>query len=262
MGPLDQDLANLHAHALELSIQRRAMAAFLSGSIVAGYGHANSDVDLYLVGEHLDASDAVGEARFDMAQPCVPISIAYLGQQRWDLELWLPSQVDELLARLPGADAARGAHAARMPTIDELDFLYRLSIARPVVGEPWLANAQARLSESRVGAYVAAVWMQDADDYVDDASGLLLVGDEQSAVLAARVALGYAIDAVCATRGLFQPSAKWRYRRVMQLPGVMDPEVYWRLESGWPQMWSRSADYVNEVLDYVRELIEETDLEL
>lgn len=79
-------------------------------------------------------------------------------------------------------------------TVDDVDFLYRLAIARPLEGAAWLAQQQQRLAASEFASMVAQRNFGTADSLFEDALGMLRVDDPQSAVLAAHEGFGRAID--------------------------------------------------------------------
>ncbi len=88
--------------------------------------------------------------------------------------------MDNLLNSLSWAAFDSGESAAVTPT--ETSFIQRLSFTQPLEGAEWIRQ---------------------------DAVGMLSSGDLESAVLAARLALDRAVDALLASHGEIEAQPKW-----------------------------------------------------
>jgi hypothetical protein len=225
-----------------------ALCVFVSGSILAGWGHANSDLDLYVVHDEDIELETPTELRLALARPRVPIVIAFAGRLRIDAEYWHAEQIDEILAKVAPETMTGSTAAGADLSSPELDFLYRLGIAKALAGEEWLERARAELAGSAVKAVAATSYFNLADSYIEDSAGLLSTGDLHSAFLAARLALGSTVDGLVAYYGELSPSVKWRARKMRAAePRELSFERYWELET------ARGAD--KAVDEWIRDLV-------
>jgi hypothetical protein len=234
---------------------------FLSGSLVTGWSHANSDIDLYVV------TDAPVPVRAPTALRSLglypePVPVAACHDdagRRWDVEYWPVPMVDRLLEAVARRDDGWLRIGDRMTRTD-VDCYYRLSVGVALTGGPWLAAVQRRIADSALPTVLASREFALADGSIEDAAGLLASGDPHSAALAARLALGHAVDGFLAGRGSYAPSTKWRYRKLQALADpVLGAADYWSLEA------MRGADpdqpglWVELVLETCQKLIMEVD---
>lgn len=263
-------ISEIEASARQWAATRNPVAAFLSGSFIAGTAHAMSDVDVYVVVPDASGRDplliADGELvtmdAFDLDPPELPIVTLWREGRRWDVELWLQTQVEQLLHRLARLTTADGRLATDVYVNEQdLDFYYRLSIAHPVLGSDWIARQQALLRSTRLSDHLAARCFNEADGYLEDAAGMLQSGDLEAAVLAVRLAVQAAVDGRCAAVGSLQVSPKWRAHRVRTLAGAnIDFGAYWGYEAGTTLAESGAEKWVSSAMSFAQDLIENTDL--
>jgi predicted nucleotidyltransferase len=237
-----------------------AVAVYISGSRVLGWGHANSDIDLFIVASELPAPDATGADEIssfhlstDPAE--ILVGVAFVGGERCDLEYWRETQVEQLLQRVEESDIAGGRPPPALIT-RETEFLFRLGVGQALLGSEWLAERQARLEESDFRAVCAAIWLDKADAFVDDAVGLLQSGDPHSAALAAREGFGFTIDALLAYAGSLHPNVKWRARKLRTTPlTAISFDEYWAYETMADLDQEDPAPWVERVLARTQELM-------
>jgi hypothetical protein len=87
------------------------------------------------------------------------------------------------------------------------------------------------------------------DHYTEDAVGMRANNDMNSAVLAARQALGFAVDALLASHGELETQPKWRARRMREvLPSELSYDEYWDLETMRSYDKDAPERWVDEVL--------------
>jgi hypothetical protein len=244
----------------KIEIPEDTVSVFVSGSLVAGWGHMTSDVDLYVI--TTAPADIIPTTTTNLclsARP-LPVVIEYgPGGMRYDVEYWTVAQVDDLLAavRDPGNKDYR---AMARPGYEDIDCFYRLSIGMALTGDEWLSAAKEHLAESVLPEFLAYLEFDEADNFIEDASGLLRAGDQQSALLAARMALGHAVDGYLFRRGSLSPAAKWRYRKLAELPdGALSLDVFWRLETMRDLDPNDVHPWVTEVLRTCQSLMMEVD---
>jgi hypothetical protein len=251
-------LADVEAH-VPLDVAPRCI--FVSGSLVLGWGHATSDVDLFVITVEPRAGE-VTEVQHDVdVEPAgVPVLIRFVDNRRWDIEFWLDTQVRQLIARCTDVPADR-AHAVHL-TNHEVQLLYRLRSGVALSGPDWLAETQALLARSKLNMLQVERSLYLADACLDDAAGALKSGDLPTAVLAIREGFDHVVDALTIGAGRVTPGRKWRARNFRQArPAAL----------GWDEYWSRQTmrDYdpgnpgawVREMLDRCRELILQIEIE-
>jgi hypothetical protein len=206
-----------HGVTLEGVYQRLADAVgvrpeevvYLSGSLLAGLGNLHSDIDAFIVTSRPLPPSTVGD-----------VFMLPFEDTQIDLERWTPAAIESLFQRLEEATrhvGARDPRPAMLFTARELEFLYRLSIGRPLTDEWRFAALVARLDPERVARVLFdRAWVVGEAVHTDIA-GFLHVGDEVSAFLAARHLVDLVADAFLASQGEINPGPKWRYRMLHRL---------------------------------------------
>jgi len=194
-----------------------AVSIYAAGSVVQGWGHANSDLDLYVISdEHLDfgAGLEAFERHVSTQDPVIHIVLGEFGPFRADMELWLTGQIDELIGRFSGNMPDQEA-----PELDktEQDMLYRLASGSPLHGGEWWQRQRAALLDSRYGLWLAENRKLIAETFLEDVGGLLISGDLETAVLAGHEAFTGALEALLAVRGDYCVNRKWLYRRLLAM---------------------------------------------
>jgi hypothetical protein len=219
------------------------LCVYASGSVVAGWGHATSDLDLFVVaGEPQPVVPPATALRIPAGPGVVPMLTLAVDGGTWDVKVFGAGQVDELVARCEGDPRTRLEEAV-------VGFLYRLDIAVPISGEAWLRERQRRLRALPFQAMVAAQHTRRGTSLLHDAASLL-ASDPPSAVVAAREGLGCAVDGLLARYGQLSPGRKWRARRFrLARPAELSWEEYWRLETMRDLDPERPEAWVRAVID-------------
>jgi len=206
-------------------------AVYLAGSLVRGWGNATSDLDVYIVTGGPWQGEATATAKVSVAPGTVPIKAFYVGDRRWDVEYWSEGQVDELRKSLSW-EAFEATPSGSDLTTTEILFVDRLANCEPVTGTEWIRQRRRQFGESAVRAIVASQSLYELDTFTEDAVGMLASGDADSAVLAARLAFSYAVDALLASHGELEIQGKWRARRMRAvLPPELSFDEYWDMET-------------------------------
>ena len=235
-------------------------AVFLSGSLVEGWGHPNSDLDLYVFGERARPSSVTGVRLLPLPTPEVDLVVHYEGDVRWDVECWRVAQVDELLGKVATADDPRAATSLAL-SYRETEILYRLSIGEPILGAAWLDAVKERIARSRLARFLAATAFNAADNLIEDTVGTLAAGDDASAVLAAQKAFGLTIDGLLYSKGHLCPNQKWRARKLADVaPAEISWEEYWAIETYAGYSRNGAAEWVEQVLRWCERIMAEVDL--
>ena len=207
-----------------------ALSVYAAGSIVQGWGHAASDIDLYVVtdaalrpGKDLEAF----ERHVATHDPVIHIMLGEFGPFRADIEIWRAAQVDEVISWFAGRTPSQEA-----PELGqwEQDLLHRLASGRPLHGFAWWQGRRDAIHQSGYGLWLAENRKLTAENYLEDVGGLLVSADEQSALLAAHEALICSLEALLATYGDYSTKRKWLYRRLLATrPDEISVEDAWQL---------------------------------
>jgi hypothetical protein len=238
------------------------VAAYISGSAAVGWNNELSDYDVYVVTREVPEVAQSFWIRVAANPTRVPAVLTKIGGNRFDIEYWTEGQVTQIVEH--AATDSPDVAARRDPnlTLDEVDLVYRLLIAVPVVGAEWLEAQKERLRRSHIREAIAVNHLNTADGRIDDALGQLDAGDSASAVLAAREAFSHVVDAIAAISGDIGPNPKWRARRVMTLePAVLPWDDYWAIETMQGFDPDSPHKWVLETIDRCRSLMLEVPLE-
>ncbi|HST47609.1 hypothetical protein [Jatrophihabitans sp.] len=205
---------------------RPAVSMFMAGSVILGWGHGTSDIDLYVVLP--EASGPIEGAYTRTASTTDPTMYIVLGQFgafRADIEVWTHEQIHEVIDRFYGPPAARAADRT------EQDLLNRLVTGRPLHGDRWWSQARTRITESSYPAWLVGRRLSRARSATDSAARWLDSGSAVPAVLAAREAFTCTVEAVLAAGGDYSVNRKWLYRRMQAtpVPGLETDQAWRRL---------------------------------
>ncbi len=230
---------------------RNALSVYAAGSIIQGWGHAASDLDLYVVTDAqlpLDGDLEAFERRVSTKDPVIHIVLGEFGPFRADIEVWRASQIDEVISWF--ADGTPSQEAPE-PGQWEQDLLHRLASGRPLHGVAWWQERRDAIHRSGYGLWLAENRKLSAETYLEDVGGLLVSGDAQTALLSAHEALLGSVEALLATYGDYSIKRKWLYRRLVATnPSEISTEDAWALitmsgavddPSGWAEKAARVA---------------------
>lgn len=243
----------------EFEIPDGHLAVFASGSALAGWAHAKSDLDLYVITNGPPGVVTHVIQQVPVQPPEVPTAIATVNGVRWDAEYWQEAQIEQILFKV--SRRAANDEQRIIFTEAEIDFLYRLWIARALSGGPWLEGVQERLRSDRLPQVLATRFLNISESFIEDAVGLMESGDEWSAVLAVREAFGNAVDALLASHGELSPGRKWRIRKFLRAnPSVLGWERYLALETMQDLSLEDPRDWCTKVIEECQEVMIEVDV--
>jgi hypothetical protein len=231
-------------------------AVLLVGSCARGWSNSKSDYDIYVVSTEAWSSDTCDVLSLPLNPPTVLTESFYANGRRWEVTHWQDSQVDQMLAKVSWAEFERERTAGQVLSYKEEIFLDRLASCLALSGAEWLADRRATLAESAFRSFLVARSLDAADDSVEDALGQLDAGELESAVLAARKALGHTVDAVLEQHGEYGAHApKWRPQRFRAAkPSALSFEEYWTLETMSTFDPADPAKWVNSVLTLCQDI--------
>jgi predicted nucleotidyltransferase len=222
----------------------RYECVYATGSIVRGWGNETSDFDLYVITDAPWQSETSDPSPVALFPETIGVEIFHVDGVRWDVEYWTTGQVDQAIAKTSWKEYEEKASIGDLITVFERDFLERLLYAMPVDGAEWLEQRRRQVADSAFRRMIVARALHNVDTVVEDAVGMLRQGDHDSAVLAARLAFTWAVDALTAAHGVMARSTKWQARRLREAEqSVLSYEDYWAIETmrGYdpadPQRW-------------------------
>jgi hypothetical protein len=228
---------------------------FACGSLVRGWGNPGSDLDLYVVGVEQWQGDDSGRVPVALPSATVLTHAIHVGDRRWELNYWTAAQVDGLIGKFAWELFDNGSLLAQPLSEAELKCAERLTYAVPVTGAGWLRERRERVDRSAFRAVTVTVALARSDDHIEDLAGQLEVGDIHSAVLSARFALGYAVDALLASRGHLGLEQKWRCRRFQDLTDLpISFEEYWALDTMRSYDPSQPGRWIDHVVALCRRI--------
>lgn len=208
------------------------LVVFVAGSMARGWDNETSDVDLYVV----SATPWTGPTGQSISAPVVPEEVPVeafrAGGRRWEAKYWVDTQVDQILAKV-GWDALEDGRLPPYRLVkDEVLLLERICHGVTVLGPEWTERRRAEVWDSALRAVLVASELDLADSRSEDALGQLAAGDLDSAVLSARLAFGFTVEALLASLGEFGSGEKWRARRMRAAkPDVLPYDLYWEIET-------------------------------
>ncbi|HEX4088954.1 MAG TPA: hypothetical protein VHZ33_09555 [Trebonia sp.] len=183
---------------------------FWSGSWVDGLANSKSDLDFYLIG---NADRQHGQPELTgVGMP--PI---YETMSRGPLRLDVTVVPAELIAAVAGylTGFRYGLDHPAIWSDDLREFVHRLSIGVPVVGQPRFAQLQSLVDYQQFRNYLTATYHRGVDSLREDVAGLLEEGDLVAAYLNARRRLDLAVDMFLVSKGDTNTRTdKWRWKKL------------------------------------------------
>jgi predicted nucleotidyltransferase len=240
-GRYADSLGELERHGL---LPAAYEAVYAAGSLVRGWGNERSDFDVYVIANEPWESESAQIDSVALHPDSLPVESFYVDGRRWDVEYWLERQVDELFGKVSPEQLESIQPAAKRMLDPEVAFLERFSHAAPIAKAEWLEERKRQLEALPLDSMMALRALHMLDIYTEDVVGQLGAGDVEAAVLTAKIALRYAVDALLASHGQFGESPKWFARRYRAAdPPELTFEEWWALEtmrsydSEAPQGW-------------------------
>jgi hypothetical protein len=255
-GRFGDCLSELERHGI---LPRSYEAIYAAGSLVRGWGNERSDFDVYVIVTEPRESETAQIDSVALHPDSLPVESFYAEDgRRWDVEYWLETQVDQLFAKISPDTLASIQPAAKRMMDAEVAFLERFSYAAPIAKEEWLVERKRQLAGLPLTSMMALRALHMLDIYTEDVVGQLNAGDVESAVLTAKIALRYAVDALLASNGEFGESPKWFARRYRAAdPNELSFDEWWALETMRSYDPERPERWVEEVLTICQRIASE-----
>ncbi len=194
-------------------VEQHVEVAWLSGSLVEGLGNPSSDIDIFAIVPSLTESIPAikrGEDHF--------VQVYFSNSRRIDFEYWSSSAIEDLRAKLVAAPLGDGTKNILDYLLEhEVEFIHRLHIGIPILGEGFFSDLQATFDRSRLIGYLIENKRIYIDDAFDDTVGLLREGHLISAANRARVTLDFSADMLLYAYGISNHKEKHRYRLFLRV---------------------------------------------
>jgi hypothetical protein len=228
----------------------------ITGSTAAGWANPYSDIDIYAFSDNeceLPIDDSVETWRSEDASGLNRVNwMGRFGDALVDLKVWPFAAPRRALAGfLDGND----------PELIEVsylvqDFIYRLSVIRPLRGEAFFADTRNLIASSTYPGALARQLKVNAENRLNDVAGQLQAGDVLGARLAAMSAAGFVADCCLVLAGDLCRSEKWLLRRLERTPscGITISE-YCSMVLDGPHQGESYGDCARRIADWVRATI-------
>lgn len=199
----------------EIEAAHRVRLAFFSGSLVAGLGHANSDVDIHMI---LESGDKLPHQMFDrdgvrVQATVVDDKVVYSAADRTKAFATTTTDRDQVTM----TDTAMW-HFARVCTSELVSG-----------SDEELIAAYEHIDRAVASKVLMARFAADSAIFTDDANGMLQRGAYQSAYYAAGIALKMAIDVVLASERDLYVLPKFLFARVGRSKALAGCSQLWHL---------------------------------
>lgn len=210
----------------QLDLPIDAYTIYVSGSIMEGYGNAESDLDVYIIfKEEIPLIDV------DIQTQEKTISLKFTPRWRLDVESWALPHLISVAKQLQGCDPDNGVDCLRLPETD-LIFAHNLRVGIPIYNVDNFETLRGNFDFKHLAQLLIGRYLFLYNNVAEDASGSLTTKQLGTALLTARDTVRLAIDAFNASNGETNIRSKWRFQK---LEKIGNPEIlqrYWDIEMG------------------------------
>jgi len=223
--------------------------AYVSGSVIEGFGNPHSDLDIFVIKNRIEHC----EAQFRYSDYL--IHIVHIHNTRFDIEYHSMEKVQTYL-EIANSFNESSLECTENLNISKLDFLHRMRIARPLYGADRLLELQKAIPVEKVCACLKHWRIRSFNAHLMDCTGMLEIGDLDTCVMWARQTLCDAIDVCLAVHLDTNPVEKWRFRKLERIYGT-DSEMYQRFRDlmtrGVP--FEERKAFIEEVLTFAGDVV-------
>jgi predicted nucleotidyltransferase len=191
--------------------------AYLSGSVIEGFGNPWSDLDAYVITE----KDPVGKIVAEEGG-CL-VSLHYLEGLRIDFEFWRPARILKLSRKLKSFEIGKGPIVRILTETEEL-FVHRLLRYSAVIAgqtEKW----KQLFSQSELGFYQTQMAVRRLDGLHEDLCGMMEGHDYSSAVFVGRELVSASMDVYLHMHGNTNPTRTGQAQLITRYIKFDDPFV-------------------------------------
>lgn len=245
--------SNASAHLQELGINPKEILAelnlpaepytiYVSGSIVEGFGNADSDLDVYIV---YPEQVPVVAADFNLGEGL--ISIVDSTQWRLDIESWSQEQILAIAQRFHAYSLDDWNQSLLFKELT-IDFAHKLRVGIPILHPENFQQLYEAFDFSKVSHAIMAKNLVFYNGTQEDAAGAITSKQYGTALLTARNLIELAIDVLIASYGETNNKSKWRFFKLEKLNDPIVLKQYWELETP-------SITTEDDILEYAKQCI-------
>lgn len=236
--------------------EQQVRTAWLSGSLIEGLGNPSSDVDIFAVVPKLtDSMPATKKGQDHFVQ------VYFSNSRRIDFEYWSTEAIALLHDKLQNAPIGDGTkNILDYFPEHEVEFIHRLHIGAPILGEADFSCLQRTFDRSRLIAYLIENKRIYVDDAFDDTVGLMREGHLLSAAYRARCTLDFSADILLYAYDISNHKEKHRYRLLLRLL-TPHPEIrplfqtYLQLTAQLPNEFLSLQRHITDCLNFSERLV-------
>lgn len=232
-----------------LALPVEPFTVFLSGSVIEGYGNAESDLDIYVV-----YPQALPTMRADIERGTNNVTIEYTDEWKLDVESWIQEEIFSLTQRVQNA-SDDDPYAYTNLRLIELDLAHRIRIGLPLYQEAHFFQMQQAFNYQRLSHLIAMRNVIAYTGSAKDAAGAIASQQCGTALLTARQTVAYAMDALVAASGETNIKEKWRFQKVRRLQDATIYQRYWELETAGIASEPDALEYAKRCLRFAQHVV-------
>lgn len=231
------------------------LATVIVGSTARGWANSTSDLDVIVVSQTLVADERLASLKVPLSPPLVPVATFEARDAAWEVKFWIDEQIDQLLAKVSWTSFEQDNNLGIRLIDQEQYLLARLPTCLVLSGQDWVDKRRAEIAESAFKAMQITFALGESDKYCVSAVGQLSAGDAEGAVLSAKHAFTFAVEALLNFSGEYLATPKWRARRFRAAnPALMSFDEYWSIETMRSYDPAAPHEWVNYVVSRCKDL--------
>jgi hypothetical protein len=231
-----------------LALSAEPYTIFLSGSIIEGYGNANSDLDVYVI-----YPGAIPPLQADFKTGQNLISMEYTTNWRLDVESWAKDQIFAVAQRLHPLSEDWNQYLAM--NMNDVDLAHGFQIGIPILHSEHFQELRQAFDFEHVSRMIMQRALLLYFGVQEDAAGALDAKQYGAALLMARRAVQLAIDIWVAFHGETNTRDKWRFFKLEKLGDQNLVERYWELETCQINGRDGALEYAKKCLSFASQLV-------
>lgn len=250
------DLAQCRGELKEMGLlPDDELATVIVGSIARGWAYSTSDLDVVVFSQTLVADERLVALTVPLSPELVPVATFRAMGKAWEVKFWMDGQIDQLLAKVSWT-AFEQDNKVGGRLIDQEEYLLaRLPTCLVLSGQDWVDKRRADIAESAFKAMRVVLALDESDKSCESALGQLSAGDAEGAVLSAKNAFTFAVEAVLNASGEYLAPPKWRARRFRAAnTALMSFDEYWSIETMRSYDPAAPHEWVNYVVSRCKDL--------
>lgn len=233
------------------------ISAWISGSLVEGFGNEGSDLDVFVAVKDIEQeTEYVNESKVNK------VDVKIEERRRVDYEYWPIRAIEEIAEKLNGIKINdENVNILDSLNSKEVDFIQRIKIGKAIYKKKRYEEIKELFNYEIFRNYLVQNRILYVDDSFDDAVGMMQSGDLECAVLRARYTVELSIEALLLFNGDTNDKFKYIPKKLEKLVSrernmkwIYDK--YWKFEKRIPDGKENKKDYIKEALNFSSRIIE------